>query len=142
MGYEKSKQIRKPKSSGGTGGAKTAAPYAGSEFRFVKLELDAARKSEFKALMDSGEFGTMDVDQYLRVGYKVTFSAQNEGNTVVCSISCNNPDDANYRSILTGRGRDASTALAVATFKDTYLCENGIWATGEPAGGLAPDDIG
>lgn len=111
-------------------------------YRFVNIELTSSQKEEFKALLADGEFDDVSLDAWLLAGYKVTFSSGDGGKTVVCSVICGVVGDANYGYILTGRGGDSTTALRVAAYKDTYLCENGEWLTSPNLTAKSTGDIG
>jgi hypothetical protein len=109
--------------------------------RFVNLDFTPDTKATFKSLLADGEFANSTVDEFLRSGYSVKFSSADSGKTVVCTVTCSIEGDPNNGLMLTGRGGDATTALAVALYKDTYLCENGAWASGEDAARARGDNI-
>lgn len=112
------------------------------DYRFVRVELSTEQKDEFRALVDAGEFDRFSIDDFLKSGYTVKFSAQDAGKTITCSVTCGVAGDVNCGLILTGRGRDSTTAARVVAFKDVYCCDDGAWASGERRGGEASDDIG
>lgn len=124
------------------GAAASGKAHARDNYRFVNIELTTSQKEEFKALLDDGEFVDVSPDSWLLAGYKVTFSSGDNGKTVICSVICGVDGDANYGLILTGRGSDSATALRVAAYKDTYLCENGAWLTSPNLSGKSAGDIG
>lgn len=133
---------RNRKSDPSSGASKSAAKHNFSDFRFVRIELREEHKERFRSLLDSGEFRDLSVDDYIALGYKVSFSGSNEGKTVVCSFSASSPEHGNAGLVLTSRAADSVTALAVNAFKDIYLCMDGLWRTGENAGGGDANDIG
>lgn len=142
MGVSKSEQIargggrgRDPKGGDKSAGGTTA-------FRFVNIELTAEQKEDFKALLAAGEFNEVCVDDWTRLGYKVSFTSGDAGKTSICSVVCGVEGDPNHGQILTGRGGDSTTALRVAAYKDTYLCEDGVWGTSPNLRGGAAGDIG
>ncbi len=119
-------------------------PKAGSTYthRFVRIELNTTTKEQFRALLADGEFTPGELDGFLQAGYSVRFSPTDGGKTIVCTVSCSLDSDPNNGLMLTGRGGDASTALAVCAYKDRYLCENGAWASGEDMVAGSAGDIG
>ncbi len=133
-----------PGSTSGSSNAPASRSGRGGSYshRFVRIELDATSKAEFKSLLDSGEFGDTCIDEFLKAGYSVRFSAGDGGKTVVCTVTCSVESDSNNGLMLSGRGRDADTAIAVCVYKDTYLCNDGVWATGELKSVQDADDIG
>lgn len=131
---------RKPRKPASTASERTAAGKAYSH-RFVDIELTVDSKAEFKALLADGEFASSTVDEFLQSGYSVKFTPSDGGRTSVCIVTCSVDGDPNNGLMLTGRGGDAATALAVVLFKDTYLCENGAWASGEDRVRQSGDNI-
>lgn len=129
-----------------TGRGKSRASGQGNRpeytHRFVNLDLTTDTKAQFKALLADGEFDQSTVDEFLQSGYSVRFSATDGGKTIVCTVTCSVETDPNNGLMLSGRGGDSATALRVCLFKDTYLCENGAWASGELANREGGDNIG
>lgn len=109
--------------------------------RFVGIELLAEEKQQFRALLDSGEFSDLQVDDFIERGYKVTFTSDKRGGGVICTLSAPDADHVNNGLLLTGRGRDATTALGVVAFKDIYLCPDGLWLEAESLRSRNTDDI-
>lgn len=142
MPNEQAKQSRKRKSGADSTDSNTGGKSGKFNFRFVRIELSQDNKQEFKSLVDSGEFDSISIDDYTKLGYKVSFTIQDDGKTTLCSISCGLEHDPNYQRILTGRGGNSIIALRVAAYKDIYLCEDGVWATGELASMDTTPDIG
>lgn len=141
MGYGKeSKNSRRS----GTAAAKKreTAKVAYSDYRFVRIELTEADKERFRALLASGEFESLSVTDFVRDGYKVSFSEADSGHTIICSISQPYAQHHNAGLVLTGRGSDAETALAVVAYKHIYLCEDQLWRQAEDARGGSYSDIG
>lgn len=101
------------------------------DFRFVKLDLLADEKQDLRRRLAEGFTEQVSIDYFVSEGYSVKFSLGDGGATVVCSISQANIDHQNAALILTGRGRDAITALAVCTYKHFILCNNGMWKEAE-----------
>ena len=114
-------------------------PYA--DFRFVRLELTEPEKDNFRSLLGSGEFESLSPDDFLPDGYKVSFTSGDNEASVICSISQPFATHHNHGLILTGRGRDSATALAVCAYKHLYLCEDTLWREAEQRRGGSYSDI-
>ena len=127
----------------GNGGSRPAAQSGGKfNARFVGIELLAEEKQNFRSLLESGEFESLSPDDFIERGYKVTFTADKRGGGVICTLSAPDLDHPNNGLLLTGRGGDSTTALAVAAYKDIYLCPDGLWLEAEGRRRRDADDIG
>lgn len=142
MGVSKSEQIARGSGRSGNGKGSDKPAAATASFRFVNIELTALQKEDFKTLLAQGEFDHVRIDDWTRLGYKVSFTTGDRGETSICSVVCGVEGDPNYGQILTGRGSDSTTALRVAAYKDTYLCEDGVWGTSPNLRGGTAGDIG
>lgn len=138
MGYGKNppeggRDKRKSKGAG-------KVPFA--DIRFVRIELLESERQEFRAQLASGEFDDISIDDFLDSGYKITFSNDPRGAGVICSATALQGDHPNAGLVLTGRGRDSATALAVVSFKDSVLCPDGLWRAAEDRRGGSYSDVG
>lgn len=141
MGHAKQQKInRRSGSASERTRANTRVAY--SDYRFVRIELTEQEKQQFRDLLAAGEFESLSVTDFVREGYKLSFSEGDEGHTVICSVSQPHADHHNAGLILTGRGGDAETALAVVAFKHVYLCEDTLWRSAEDNRGGSYNDIG
>ncbi len=121
-------------------GQKSRVAFA--DYRFVRIELTEAEKVEFRSLLASGELEGMDIDAWLERGYKFTLTRDSKGGGVIASLSQQNVDSEDAGLILTGRGGDTVTAMAVLTYKDKYLAGDDGWKACEARRGGGYDDIG
>lgn len=135
-------QLSQRRNASKRSGEHKSSKVAFADFRFVRIELLADEKEDFKALLAAGEFSDVTPDQFISEGYTVKFSAGDNGSTVICSISQPCADHPNAALVLTGRGRDTATALAVCVYKHTILATDGLWRECESRRGTAYDDIG
>lgn len=138
MGYGKNPP--QPKAKRESKREATRVPY--SDFRFVRIELVEDEKEVLRALVGSGEFESLSADFFLELGYGVGFSTGDAGNTVICTVSMYNATHPNAGLRLTGRGRDAASALISCAYKHVYLCEDGMWRQGEDKRGGSTADYG
>jgi len=136
MGHGKNPPVKSRKHSS------PAGRVAFADMRFVRIELLESEKDEFRALLDSGEFETVSIDNFIERGYKVTYTRDTRGGGALCTVSAGDADHPNAGLMLTGRGRDATVALAVVAFKDIYLCPDGLWRAAEDSRGGSYSDIG
>lgn len=113
-----------------------------SQFRFVRIEINEAEKQQFRALLESGEFDPIPLDEWLDRGYKLSISNDSQGSGILASITSVNSDAHDAGLVLTGRGRDAITALAVLCYKDRYLAGEEGWLACESRRGGQYSDIG
>jgi len=136
------KQLKQDARSSSIGKTDKRVKVPFAEFRFVRIELSEKEKSEFKALLDSGEFAEIPLDEWLDRGYKLTVSRDDKSSGVICSVTAvyTNAPDAGL--VLTARGRDAITALSVLAYKDKYLAGDAGWLACESSRGGSYDDIG
>lgn len=138
MGYGKNP----PESGRGKRKSKESGKVPFGDIRFVRIELLEHEKQEFRSLLAAGEFSELSADDFLESGYKVTFSNDPRSEGVICSVTALQAEHPNGGLVLTGRGRDSFTAMAAASFKDRYLCPDGLWRAAEDQRGGSYDDIG
>jgi len=136
MGHGKNPPVKSRKHS------RPAGRVAFADMRFVRIELLESEKEVFRALLDSGEFEQVSADDFIERGYKVTFTQDTRGGGALCTVSACAADHPNAGLMLTGRGRDAATAIAVVAYKDIYLCPDGLWRAAEDQRGGSYSDIG
>lgn len=120
--------------------ANQRVPFA--DFRFVRIELLEGEKERFRDLLAAGEFAPLDADEFIVEGYTVKYTYDDKAKTVICSVSQPFVEHHNSGLVLTGRGRDTVTALAVCAFKHRYLCQDTLWREAEAQRGGSYDDIG
>lgn len=120
--------------------ARDEVPF--NQRRFVRIELNDEQKQEVKSFIADGEITGDVADYFSREGYVCSWKAMDGGKTVFVSIACIDREHPNAGLIITGRGRDFATALAVCAYKDKYCCEDHLWATGEDYNPDDADDIG
>lgn len=141
MGYGKNgKAVGSSGSSAQKKRSTAKVPF--SDFRFVRIELLEPDKESFRSLLASGEFESLSPDDFVGEGYKVSFAETDAEKSIICSVSMAKADHHNAGLILTGRGRDSATALAVVAFKHIYLCQDTLWREAESQRGGSYSDIG
>lgn len=116
--------------------------YTYSDMRFVRIELNEVEKAEFKSLMAADEFSTKFLDRCLDAGYNVTIGRDKRGNGILCCIRAELKDMLDGGLILSGRGKDATTAIYVCEYKATYLADEAGWLAAETRRGGSYSDIG
>lgn len=137
--HEHAKQSQRDKTRARTGkGGKL--PW--DAYRFVRIELTAQEKEDFRSLRAGGEFDGASVDDLLTQGDKLSISVGDGGVTFTASLTCAHADNPNRGLILTARGGDANTALAVLTYKLLYLVGESLWREAEDRRGGSYNDIG
>lgn len=140
MGVNKSKKSGSSRSpSFGKEGKPSKVPF--SSIRFVRIELSETERAEFKSLVESGEFEHLPLDVWCETGYKLSVSRDPNGNGCLATLTGQYTNMPNAGLVLSGRGRDAATAMAVLEFKDRYLCDDGGWSEAETARGGGYTDI-
>lgn len=138
MGY--GSNPKKSKSSAEKKRENARVPF--SDFRFARIELLEEEKERLRALVSSGEFESLSTDFFLEQGYGVGYSVGDDGKTVICTASMYDAGHPNGGLRLTGRGRDAASALTALAFKHIYLCEDGMWREAENRRGGSFADYG
>lgn len=113
-----------------------------SEFRFVRIELTAAEKDEFRGMLASGEYDNLDFTPLLREGYKLSVSYDLTHSTVVASITAQYKDMLNAGLVLSARAGSEPAARAMLLHKHSYICGDDGWAASESSRGGSYDDIG
>jgi len=128
---------------GGTRRASNVADkFSYGEMRFVNIELTAEEKEEFRKLLDANEFHPSFLDRCLAQNYTVTIGKDKRGNGILCSIRAEYKDMLDGGLILTGRGKDVLTAIAVCEYKNGYLADENGWLAAETARAGSYSDIG
>lgn len=140
MGANKSKKADTSSRRIGIADKRSKVPF--NEFRFVRIELTEPEKQEFRALLDSGEFDEIPLDGWIGRGFKISISPDDKGGGIIASLSATYSDSDNKGLVLTARGRDAITALAVLEYKDKYLAGEDGWGSCEDRRGGSYSDIG
>lgn len=97
------------------------------DFDFIRLEMSAQDKEDFFDWLQDQQIGAGTVDYLLADGCKVSFSVDPNGGGVLCSASQQSSEHENAGGILTGRGGDAITALAVVIYKDSVMAHGKPW---------------
>lgn len=115
-------------------------PFA--QFRFVRIELDEAEKTEFREMYSAGEYDRLEFDGLLREGYKLTVSYDVTHSTFIASLSGVYKDMPNAGLVLTGRGNSEAVARAVLMHKHSYVCSDELWTAIENSRGGSYSDIG
>jgi len=118
------------------------ARYTYGEMRFVRIELTDDEKTEFKSLMETGEFNTEFLTQCVNARYNITIGKDKRGNGILCCVRAEFKDMLDGGLILAGRGKDVTTAIAVCEYKATYLADENGWAAAEVGRGGGYSDIG
>lgn len=113
-----------------------------ADFRFVRVELTEAEKAEFRALLTGGEFDVIDFDGWVRDGYKLSLTYDEQHSSFIATLTAQYRDMPNAGLVLTGRGKTVAAALAVLEFKDRYLAGDDGWAAAEQRRGGSYDDVG
>lgn len=140
MGSQKELKNAKKSSPVGAKAKRFKVPF--SDFRFVRIELTEQEKQSFKALLESGEFDEIPLDEWMERELKLSVSVDTEHRSVLASLTVPYSDMQDAGCVLTARGRDAITALAVLTFKDRHLAGEGGWRQCESERGGSYSDIG
>jgi len=99
-------------------------------------------KAEFKSLMAADEFHPSFLDKCLAEGYDVTIGRDKRGNGILCCIRAELKELLDGGLILSGRGKDVLTAIAVCEYKATYLADENGWGEAETRRGGSYSDIG
>lgn len=141
MGYSKAKQ-RDGKLAKETPKEVKRVKVQFSSYQFVQMELSNEQKAEFRALASSGEFDRIDVDGWLHEGYKLTINYDDAHTTVIASLTAQYTDMENSGLVLTARGSDFSTAVAVLYFKHRYIAPDQLWRSYTNTRDRSADDIG
>lgn len=136
------KELKNAKRASNVGAKAKRSKVSFSDFRFVRIELTEAEKSTFKSLLESGEFDPIPLDDWISRGLKLSVSGDGENGTVLASLTVPYADMHDAGCVLTARGRDAITALAVLCYKDSYLAGEGGWRQSESERGGGYSDIG
>lgn len=102
--------------------SKSGGKVAFGDFHFANVELTAEHKSDFRESDFLGDVTVSDMDYLLTEGHSVRFSLDSNGGGILCSASHADSQHPNGGFILTGRGSDARTALAVLLYKDSVVC--------------------
>jgi len=118
------------------------ARYAYNEMRFVRIELSDDEKAEFKSLLEAGEFDPSFLDKCVDARYNITLSKDKRGNGSLCCVRAEYKDMLDGGLILSGRGKDITTAIAVCEYKATYLADENGWLEAEARRGGGYSDIG
>lgn len=116
--------------------------YTYNEMRFVRIELTEEEKEEFRTLLAADEFHAAFLDTCLAAGYNVTVGTDKRGGGVLCCIRAELKELLDGGLILSGRGKDFLTALAVCEYKATYLADENGWLEAEVRRGGSYSDIG
>jgi len=125
-----------PRNSGGS------ERYSFAEMRFVRIELTESEKEEFRALLAAGEFDSGFLDLCIDANYSITINRDKNGGGVLVSIRAEHKNMLDGGLILSGRGKDVPTAVAVCEFKSTYLADENGWLAAETRRGGSASDIG
>lgn len=140
MGSQKELKNAKRTANVGAKAKRSKVPF--TDFRFVRIELTEAEKTAFRSLLESGEFDPIPLDGWMERGLKLSISPDGENGAVVASLTVPYSDMFDAGCVLTARGRDAITALAVLSYKDSYLAGEGGWRQAESERGGSYSDIG
>lgn len=129
MGQYKGKRKPDAAPTASRGGKTGFIPYG--EMRFIAIELTSEEKDEFRALLAAGDIEPLDVTGYVTAGYEVTYKRDKAGGGVLLSLRAPLYELDNGGGIVTGRGGDAETALAVLSYKVQYLIGDRLWSEAE-----------
>lgn len=140
MGVSKEQKNAKRAKLTGREDKRRKVPF--NEFRFVRIELSEKEKSEFRSLLESGEFDALQIDGWLERGLKLSVSRDYQNNSVVASLTAQYTECVDAGLVLTAHGSDAATAIAVLTYKDHYLAGEAGWSACETSRGGSYSDIG
>jgi len=116
--------------------------YSFSEMRFVRIELTTKEREEFHELLAQDEFDPRFLDLCLAARYNVSINRDKNGGGVLVSIRAEYKDMLDGGLILSGRGKDVFTAVAVCEYKSSYLADENGWLACETRRGGSATDIG
>lgn len=140
MGSQKELKNAKRTTAVGAKGKRSKVPF--TDYRFVRIELTESEKSAFRGLLESGEFDPIPLDDWMARGLKLSISPDGENGTILASLTVPYSDMHDAGCVLTARGRDAITSMAVLAYKDQYLASEGGWRQAESERGGSYSDIG
>lgn len=136
----KPRKAAKPK-TGGTNGENRKKIQFGTA-RFARIELSDAEKEDYRALLDAGEFSVEVIQDWLDMGYKLSFSKDERGGGVVAVLTPIFQDVENAGLQLSGRAGHWANAVAVLEYKDRYVAGEDGWMACEVSRGGGYSDIG
>lgn len=113
-----------------------------SDHRFLRIELTAAEKDEFRSLLANGEFDGKEYDDWCRAGHKLSVSFDFQHNTFTVSLTGQYVGMSNAGLVVTARGSTVATALAALQFKLDYIIGDDEWVATQDSRGGSYDDIG
>lgn len=114
-----------------TGGNKRSNDRNSQEwgkFEFVAVNLTEEEKKQFRlAYKDKPNDLLNPLDGFLKNGYKISLSYDQQNNCVLASMTGKDPASPNYNYVMTSRAADAWESLALALFKHYQVCDDEDW---------------
>lgn len=102
-----------------------------AEFRgFANVELSLEEKSEGKAWIQDNEAVTVEIDEMMASGYKVTVVKSEATGGYQATAFCSDDKSPNAGYILSAFAPSWYDALCMLTYKHAIVCE-GVWPVGE-----------
>lgn len=111
----------KPKNTG-----KTAGGNSFSDYNFIRYSPTVQDKAAVKTFIASGVDPMSALMDILENGYKLSLSFDAKNDCFIASLTCNATADTNFKSILTGRGADPTTAIYWLAYLHFHRFD-GVW---------------
>lgn len=112
----------------GRGKGRDTATKTGGLPKFVDVKLDATQRAAFTQFTFTDAEICTWLESFLMDGYRVGLSWASEQQAVFCSLTGRETGTPNDGLCMTSFAKDARSAIALAFFKHTQVCD-GVWVT-------------